>query len=118
MSLQPGDLLARRQVPQPDGPVTAGRRQPLAVRMEYRREHLVGVPGQDGDAFRRGHIPDADGAIAAGGGQQAPIAAERHGVDRARMTRQPGRSLERLCVPDINLLASSPAPARSRPSGL
>ncbi len=58
--------------------------------MKYRREHLVGVPGQDGDAFRRGHIPQSDGAITAGGGQEAPIAAEGNGVNHARMTRQPG----------------------------
>ena len=119
VSLQPGDLLAGRQVPQPDGPVAAGRRQPLAVRMKYRREHLVGVPGQDGDASRRGHIPDADGAITAGGGQQAPIAAEGNGVNHARMTRQPGRSLRAFACPRYQSACRlRPCPPGSRPSGL
>ena len=46
------DQLARRNIPDLKR-VTGAVRQSLAVRMKYRREHLIGMPGQDGDAQLR-----------------------------------------------------------------
>src|SRR4051812_35520498 len=83
--------------------------------MKYRREHLVGMPGQDGEAFRRGHIPQSDSAVTAGGGQEATIAAEGNGVDLARMTCQPGRSIACSRVPDVNLSTVSPRTRQQSP---
>ena len=87
--------------------------------MKFRREDRVGVAGQGRHASRRGHIPDADGAIHSGRGQETPIGTEGNGVNYARMTRQPVRSLVRSRVPEINLRAlPSSVLARSPPSGL
>src|SRR5262249_1232532 len=91
------DRLLRLQVPDADGALAAGRRQPLAVGAEGDLAGLFEVAGDVEDGSARDRVPDTDAAVAeplseeAGGGAEGDALAAGGAVGRGAAHRDPGQ---------------------------
>src|SRR5262249_56568518 len=91
----------RRDVPDLDGPVPAGRGQPLAVAAEGHTSDAARVLGpQGGQLLARRPVPGADGTVPATRGEVPAVGAERHTEDWPVMVLEDLDFLARRRLPD------------------
>ena len=110
------------QVPEPDGPVIAGRGQRRAVGAESDAEDRPGVALENSrrliglDDRPRAQVPEPDCSVLAGRGQRSAIAGKRNPRDPALVPAEHAQVFSGRQVPDPNLPAGfRTGHSRSRP---